>query len=56
MTSPSQPTRILVVANDSHLDRSLLSAGAGLSIQAAAVFTLLFRAVAHGLHRVVDTE
>ena len=56
MTSPSQPTRILVVANDSHLDRSLLSAVARRSIQSPADFTLLIPAVAHGLHRVVDPE
>ena len=56
MTSPSQPTRILVVANDSHLDRSLLSAVARRSIQSRADFTLLIPAVAHGLHRVVDPE
>jgi len=51
-----QPTRILVVANDSHLDRSLLSAVAHRAMESPADFTLLIPAVAHGLHRVVDPE
>jgi hypothetical protein len=56
MTSHSQPIRILVVANDSELDRSLLSAVARRAMKAPADFTLLIPAVAHGLHRVVDPE
>ena len=56
MTSTSQPTRILVVANDSVLDRSLLSTVAHRAIKSPADFTLLIPAVAHGLHRVVDPE
>ena len=52
----SQPTRILVVANDSELDRSLLSAVAHRAMRSPADFTLLIPAVAHGLHRVVDPE
>ena len=56
MTPTFRPTRVLVVANDSHLDRSLLSAVARRSIKSPADFTLLIPAVAHGLHRVVDPE
>jgi hypothetical protein len=53
---PTQPTRILVVADDSTLDRSLLSAVAHRAVQSPADFTLLIPAVARGLHRVVDPE
>jgi hypothetical protein len=56
MTSHPQPIRILVVANDSELDRSLLSAVARRAMKSPADFTLLIPAVAHGLHRVVDPE
>ena len=56
MTSHSQPTRILVVAHDSVLDRSLLSVVARRAMKSPADFTLLIPAVAHGLHRVVDPE
>src|SRR4051794_18016717 len=52
----AQPTRILVVANGSVLDRSLLFAVAHRAMQSPADFTLLIPAVAHGLHRVVDPE
>lgn len=56
MISDSRPTRILVVASDSNLDRSLLSAVAHRAMQSPADFTLLIPAVARGLHRVVDPE
>ena len=53
---PAKPARILVVAGDSTLDRSLLSAVARRAMRSPADFTLLIPAVAHGLHRVVDPE
>lgn len=52
----SQPTRILVVAHDSLLDRSVLSAVARRAMRSPADFTLLIPAVARGLHRIVDPE
>ena len=53
---PAKPARILVVAADSTLDRSLLSAVARRAVRSPADFTLLIPAVARGFHRVVDPE